>query len=156
MTIAFPQSPSIARGDVFWVDFGWPDGSVLHGFHPGVVISSDRYNANPRNRVIRFIPLTTLRRPARHDELVIAPPNGGVRHASLARIVQARPVDRSCIYGRLGRVSDETMEKIEELILETSGIAFERTVAGLTKISRSSKPSRPPSSRRCWPNDRWF
>jgi mRNA interferase MazF len=113
---------SIRRADIHWVDFGQPPGRELCGIHPAIVISPDGHNANPSSSLVRVIPLTTLRRSARHDEVVIVPPEGGVRHASLARIIQARPVDRTSVFGRLGRVSAETMENIETLILDTNGI----------------------------------
>jgi mRNA-degrading endonuclease toxin of MazEF toxin-antitoxin module len=123
MSFASIQSrPSIARGDVHWVDFGRPAGRELCGIHPAIVTSTNVHNSNRLSPLVRVIPLTTQRRPARHDEVVITPTEGGIYWPSLARVIQARPVDRRCVLGRLGRVSGETMEKIEDLIAETNGI----------------------------------
>lgn len=119
-----PSSGSclIERGDVFWVDFGFGHGHELRGIHPAIFVSPERYGRDSRNSLLRFIPLTTQRRDPRDDEMVVFPPEGGLRWPSIARVVQTRPVDRSRILGFLGQIGKETMSAMSQLILRTNGI----------------------------------
>jgi mRNA interferase MazF len=117
---------SINRGDVHWVDFGQPQRRALFGVHPAIVISPDDHNAKLWNSLVRVIPLTTPRRAPREDEMVIEPLDHGLCSSSLVRVVQARAVDRNCVLGRIGHVTDATMRKIELLLLKTNGIETEQ------------------------------
>lgn len=46
------------RGEIWWVDFGVPQGSEAGFRHPAIIVQNDNYNANRIYTTI-VVPLTT-------------------------------------------------------------------------------------------------
>jgi mRNA interferase MazF len=75
-----------------------------------VVVTSNIYNRH--NWVVVVMPLTS-HDTADYDQVVIVPPEGGVTSSSVTLPDQIRAVDRHRLIRRLGRVSQDTLHKID-------------------------------------------
>jgi mRNA interferase MazF len=75
-----------------------------------VVVSSNLYNRH--NWVVVAMPLTS-HNAAEYDQVLIEPPEGGVTSKSVTLPDQIRAVDRRRLVKRLGRVAQDTMDKID-------------------------------------------
>ena len=77
------------------------------GTRPGLVISSDAFNAGPAGLVI-VLPLTSQEKGIR-SHVPVSPPEGGLRKRSFIKCEDIRSVSVERLSRRLGRVSPETM-----------------------------------------------
>ena len=104
------------RGDIYWFE---PDpivGSEQSGRRPAVVISRNAINRSSSVGVV--VPLTTYREQQLYpSDVLIHPPEGGLRSDSVAIALQIRVADKQRFTERLGRVSAVTMKRLEEAIL---------------------------------------
>lgn len=101
-----------ARGEIWLAELDPTRGREQAGRRPVLVASDDRYNRG-RTGVIVALPVTlTLRSVPIHVR--IDPPDGGLRVASTILCDQVRSLARERFVHRLGRVTDPTMDAVEE------------------------------------------
>ena len=105
-----PRTPSPSRGDVWLVSLDPTTGHEVQKTRPAVVVSSNLYNRH--NWVVVVMPLTS-HNAAEYDQVLIEPPEGGVTSKSVTLPDQIRTVDRRRLFKRLGRVAQDTMDKID-------------------------------------------
>jgi mRNA interferase MazF len=105
-----PRSPNPNRGDVWLVSLDPTVGHEVQKTRPAVVVSSNIYNRH--NWVLVVMPLTS-HETAEYDQVLIEPPEGGVAAASVTLPDQIRAVDRRRLVKRLGRVSQESLRKVD-------------------------------------------
>jgi mRNA interferase MazF len=100
------------RGEV-WLERPARDlvGHEQQGQRPVVIVSSDAINASWPLAVV--VPLTTRDRGL-SLHLALDPPDGGLRHRSVALVEQIRAVDRTRLVERWGRVSPSKMRELED------------------------------------------
>lgn len=85
----------IPRGEVCWVDFGEPKGSVPAKPRPAVIVQSDRYNSSRISTVV-VLPITSNTALARHPGNVFLPAlASGLPSDSVVNVSQPMTVDRS-------------------------------------------------------------
>ncbi|MGH8980047.1 MAG: type II toxin-antitoxin system PemK/MazF family toxin, partial [Acidimicrobiales bacterium] len=84
----------VARGEVWWVDFGAPIGSDPGHRRPVVVVSDDRFNRSRLNTVIVVAVTSNLRIGDRPGNIVLAKGDGGLDRTSVVNITQVSMVDR--------------------------------------------------------------
>lgn len=105
-----PRIPTPRRGDVWLVSLDPTVGHEVKKTRPAIVVTSDVYNRH--NWVVVIVPLTS-HDMAEYDQVLIEPPEGGLTSTSVTLPDQIRAVDRKRLVKRLGRVSRETLSKLD-------------------------------------------
>jgi mRNA interferase MazF len=111
----------IQRGELWYADLNPIRGSEQAGQRPVLIFQNNAIN--PYTATVIAIPCTTnLRRAALPSCVRIPAGGGGLVYDSVALCHQLRVLDRTRLDRRLGMVSAETMELIEDCVLFTLGI----------------------------------
>jgi mRNA interferase MazF len=106
---------SPARGEIWLADLNPTRGHEQTGRWPVLIVSADISNRGPSGLVF-VLPLTrTNRRIPIHIE--IRPPEGGLRETSYILTDAIRSISRERLgEAARGRVSPETMQKVEDML----------------------------------------
>ena len=108
-----PESPPAPlRGEIWLLDFDPTRGHEQAGTRPALVLSADRFNSGPANLVI-VCPLSSKNRSIR-SHVEVEPPDGGLAATSYVMTEHIRSVSRDRLVRRLGALSTERVEAIEE------------------------------------------
>jgi len=105
-----PHSPVPTRGDVWLVSLDPTVGHEVQKTRPAVVVTSNLYNRH--NWVVVVVPMTS-HDAAEYDQVLIAPPEGGLVSASVTLPDQIRAVDRRRLIKHLDRVHESTLQRID-------------------------------------------
>ena len=104
------KSPS--RGEVWDLNFDPVKGHEQAGSRPGLIVSEDLFNSGPAELFLA-IPITRTARGVRWH-VPITPPEGGLDSVSYAQCENLRSMSKARIIRLRGRVSAETMERVED------------------------------------------
>ncbi|MDQ3179564.1 MAG: type II toxin-antitoxin system PemK/MazF family toxin [Acidobacteriota bacterium] len=104
------------RGDIYWANLQPRSGSEQQGRRPVIIISHNGFNQNPRWRSIIVIPASTSSAQARRGLTAVLLPQdiGGLNQESIALCHQITTLDRAKLTEKIGELSDDWMNKIEE------------------------------------------
>ncbi len=109
------------RGDVYLVSVDPTVGAEIQKTRPALVVQNDIAN--------RFSPITIVAAiTSRFDaslyptEVVIRPPEGGLDTDSVVLLNQIRSIDRQRLIRRLGRVSSDTMRRVDRALVVSLGL----------------------------------
>jgi mRNA interferase MazF len=102
------SSPTVRRGEIWWVDFDPTQGAEIRKRRPAVVVTADGLNRARRTVVV--VPLSSGPQP--HPPIVIAMPSAGER--SVAVCDQFRAVDKRRLIRNDGQVSATDLTSLEE------------------------------------------
>ncbi len=103
------------KGDVYFADLNPVVGSEQAGKRPVVIVQNSILNRVSRTVVV--IPFTTnLKRAELPSGLLIQKGAGGLEQDSVALCNQIRVLDKSRLTNRLGKLSEEWMEKLEDTL----------------------------------------
>jgi len=105
--MALPSFPR--RGSVYYVRFDPAEGAEIRKTRPAVVVSNDV--ANRYSPIVIVVPLTS-RNQAHYDEVLIVPPEGGLKNPSVIVPNQITAADKRRLGKRLGRLAPHTIEKL--------------------------------------------
>ncbi len=107
------QVATVRRGDVYIVDLDPTRGSEIRKARPAVVIQNDVDN--------RYSPITVIAPiTSKFDtklyptEVLVKPPEGGLRSESVVLLNQLRAVDKSRLGRRLGSLKPGTMALVND------------------------------------------
>jgi mRNA interferase MazF len=103
-----------SRGEIRGVDLNPVKGHEQGGQRPALIISVDGLNHGPAELVI-LIPLTTRDKGIPHH-IEVLPPEGGLTQRSFIKCEDIRSVSKQRLAQRLGRISDETLQRVEEAL----------------------------------------
>jgi mRNA interferase MazF len=106
-----PRFTTPRRGDIWMIDLDPAFGHEIQKTRPCVVVTNDHYNAN--NWVVLVVPLTS-QTTARYDQVLVLPPEGGLRKPSVTLPDQLTAIDRSRMRRRLGRLTPSKILAIDE------------------------------------------
>ena len=110
-----------SRGDVVRVRLDPVVGSEQAGERPALVVSPDTINLH--SPVILIASITSQKTEKIYPfEVLIEPPEGGLRLRSKVMLMHLRAIDKRRITGRYGSVSDETMLRVEKSLLIATGM----------------------------------
>lgn len=119
------RRPYPRRGDVYRVRLDPAFGHELRKTRPAVIVSND--HMNELAATILVMPITSGSFPYYHW-VALAPPEGGAVKPSSIVTEQIRAVDKNRLLKRLGRVTPETMTKLEDAIRDHFGLPESRVV----------------------------
>lgn len=110
------------RGEIWLVDFSPSIGSEIKDPHPALIVSVDELNKSPWGLIV-VCPISTSRKekPFRLHVLV-SPPEGGIRHASVVRCDQVKSVSIQRFSERWGTVETATMQKVDFVLRKVLGL----------------------------------
>lgn len=110
------------RGEIWLVDFSPSIGSEIKDPHPALIVSVDELNKSPWGLIV-VCPISTFRKekPFRLHVLV-SPPEGGIRHASVIRCDQVKSVSIQRFSERWGTVETATMQKVDFVLRKMLGL----------------------------------
>jgi mRNA interferase MazF len=97
------------------------EGSEQAGERPALVVSPDVINLHSPVVLIAAITSQKTDKVYPH-EVLIDPPEGGLRKRSKVLLMQLRCVDKKRLTGRYGNVSPETMGRVEEALKVATGL----------------------------------
>lgn len=116
-----PWKDNPKRGDIVRVRLDPVVGSEQAGERPALVISPDFIN--DRSPIILIAAITSQKTERIYPfEVLVEPPEGGLRMRSKVMLMQLRSVDKRRIAGRYGSVSDAVMAHVEDAIRIATGI----------------------------------
>lgn len=102
------------HGEVWTVDLDPVRGHEQGGARPALVISNDTFNRLFMTLVI-VVPFTRTDRGI-PSQVRIVPPEGGLSAPSLLMCEQVRAVSIARFRRRLGRVDENTLSKVEQMV----------------------------------------
>lgn len=112
---------TVNRGEIWLAELDPVRGSEQAGKRPVLVMQTN--SINRFTTTVLTIPFTTnLRRAALPSCVKISAGEGGLSSDSVALCHQLRVLDKTRLTKKLGEVSNETLEKIENCILFTLGV----------------------------------
>lgn len=94
----------VKRGEIWWVDFGEPQGSEPGYRRPAVVISSDRFNRSRIRTVLVAAVTSNVNLAAAPGNLALSPDETGLDRPSVVNVSQLACVDRSMLVRQAGAV----------------------------------------------------
>jgi mRNA interferase MazF len=110
----------IRRGDIFTVDLEPVRGSEQGKIRPALVIQNDIGNQYSPTVIVAAI---TSGSHTRFDvNIPVKAPEGGLRNDSLILLNQVRTVDKTRLSRYWGRVSGQTMARVDEAIKISLGL----------------------------------
>lgn len=113
--------PSPRRGEIVRVRLDPVVGSEQAGERPALVLSPDLINE--RSPVILIAAITSQKTDRIFPfEAVVEPPDGGLSVRSKVMLLQLRSVDKERLVGRYGKVSETTMQRVEEALKVATGL----------------------------------
>ena len=113
----------IHKGSIYWVDFSPGKGSEPMGRRPGLVIQSDAVNDSKINTAIMLAITSTLKYGDLPGNVTLRKGEANVPKRCVINVSQIKSVDKNSIKEKIGTLSKEKMDAVEEgirLILDLS------------------------------------
>ncbi|MHB1524572.1 MAG: type II toxin-antitoxin system PemK/MazF family toxin [Candidatus Dormibacteria bacterium] len=104
----------VARGEVWWVDFGAPLGSEPGMRRPAVVVSADSFNRSRLNTVTVVAVTSSVRLAARPGNVSLPRGAAGLDRPSVVNVTQIATVDRHRLVGRSGQLAQADLARVDE------------------------------------------
>ena len=114
--IAFPR-----RGEIYLVSFDPTVGHEIQKTRPAVVIQNDVSNQYSPITIVAAIS-SKFSEPPFPREAVIEPQDSGLQKRSAVIVNQIRSVDRLRLQKKIGRLSKQKMERVDEAIKISLGL----------------------------------
>ena len=109
------------RGDVYLVAFDPTLGAEIKKTRPALIIQNDIAN--------RYSPITIVAAITSHadselypTEVLLQPPEGGLKNASVVQLDQIRSIDKQRLVRPLGRVASRTLHAVDRAIAISLGL----------------------------------
>jgi len=110
------------RGEVYRADLDPVLGSEQGGIRPVLIVQNDLGNQSSPTVIV--VPLTSRRKRLNQPtHVLIHPPEGGLECASLVLCEQIRTLEKSRLGRRLGRLSEESLRRVEHALQKALGTA---------------------------------
>jgi mRNA interferase MazF len=114
--LVFPK-----RGEIYLVNFDPTVGAEIQKTRPAVIIQNDIANEHSRITIVAAIS-SKFDEQLYPTEVLISASSSGLLKDSVALLNQLRSIDRQRLIRRLGRVSDETIQAINQAIQISLGL----------------------------------
>ncbi len=104
----------IHRGSVYWVDFSPGKGSEPMGRRPGLVVQNDVLNESKLNTVLMVAITSTLKFGDLPGNVVLQKGEAGLPRKCVINVTQIKSVDKTSLKEKIGRLSKNKMDQVEE------------------------------------------
>ncbi len=102
----------ITQGDIFWVDFGFPEGSGPGHRHPYVVVQNNVFNKSAISTVIVCGLTSNLRRAKAPGNVRLNKGEARLRKEGVVNVSQVFTVDKSRLNDKIGTLSAKRVREI--------------------------------------------
>lgn len=102
----------VARGEVWWVDFGDPTGSAPGYWRPAVVVSSERFNRSRISTAVVAAVTSNTRLASAPGNVAL--PDGLLPKQSVVNVSQLMTLDRSAFVQRMATVPTIELRRIDD------------------------------------------
>lgn len=102
----------INQGDVYWLQFGAPEGSAAAGRRPAVVVQHDRFNRSAISTVVVAAITSNLRLAAMPGNVHLRGGESGLPRPSVVNVSQLRTVDRRQLTERVGALGHDRIQDV--------------------------------------------
>ena len=102
------------RGEIWWTNLGEPSGSEPGYRRPAVIVSANEFNKTTINTLIVVFLTANAARARDHGNLWLTPRQTGLPQPSTLNVTQISTVDRRILSGRIGRLPDNAMARIDD------------------------------------------
>ncbi len=102
----------INQGDIFWIDFGEPDGSEPGYRHPHVVIQNNLFNRSRINTVVVCALTSNLKRSKAPGNVTLNKGEANLPKKSVVNITQLFTVNKSDLFEKIGTLPKERVSEI--------------------------------------------
>jgi mRNA interferase MazF len=109
------------RGEVYLVNFDPTLGAKIQKTRRALIVQNDVANRHSAITIVAAIS-SQFDHPMYPNEVLIRPPEGGLRTDSVALLNQIRSIDKQRLVRRLGTLRPETMERVDRAILISMGL----------------------------------
>ena len=109
------------RGEVYLVNFDPTIGAEIRKTRPALIVQNDVANRHSAITIVAVI-TSQFDQTLYPTEVLISPPEGGLRTESVALLNQIRSIDKQRLVRRLGNLRPETMERVDRAILISMGL----------------------------------
>jgi mRNA interferase MazF len=109
------------RGEVYLVNFDPTLGAEIRKTRPALIVQNDIVNRHSAITIVAAI-TSQFDQPLYPTEVLISPPEGGLRADSVALLNQIRSIDKQRLVRRLGTLKPETMDRVDHAILISMGL----------------------------------
>jgi mRNA interferase MazF len=109
------------RGEVYLVNFDPTLGAEIQKTRPALIVQNDIANRHSAITIVAAI-TSQFDQPLYPTEVLISPPEGGLRTDSVALLNQIRSIDKQRLVRRLGTLKPETMDRVDHAILISMGL----------------------------------
>ncbi|RMG01182.1 MAG: type II toxin-antitoxin system PemK/MazF family toxin [Nitrospirae bacterium] len=104
----------IKQGDIYWVDFGDPDGSEPAYKHPCVVVQNNVFNKSKIKTVVVCLITSNLRRAEAPGNVLIKKGEGNLKKDSVVNISQILTVNKKDLIKKIGALNTGKINRIIE------------------------------------------
>jgi mRNA interferase MazF len=112
----------INRGDIYWVDFGEPQGSRPAKRRPIVVIQARPYNASRLNTVLVAAITSNTALESAPGNVFLPARASGLTRDSVVNVTQLVTMNKADLDGPIGNVPDHLMDKVDSGLRRVLGI----------------------------------
>lgn len=102
----------IRQGEVFWVDFGEPEGSGPGYRRPAVVVQNNVFNASRIRTVVVCALTTNLQRTEAPGNVLLVPGEADLREQSVVNVSQVFTVNKRDLMEKIGSLPNERVREI--------------------------------------------
>jgi mRNA interferase MazF len=110
-----------ARGEVQLVSFDPTLGAEIKKTRPALVLQNDVANRSSPLTIVAAI-TSQVEPPFYPTEVVVTAPEGGLEVDSVVLLNQIRSIDRQRLVRRLGRLTPETMRRVDRALALSLGL----------------------------------
>lgn len=104
----------VARGEIWWADFGEPVGSEPGYLRPALIVSSDRFNQSRISTVIVSAITSNMRLAAAPGNVELERGEGGVPKDCVVNVSQTLVVDRSRLVDPVGTLPAHLLVRVDD------------------------------------------
>jgi mRNA interferase MazF len=102
----------IRQGEVYWLNFGSPEGSEPAGRRPAVVVQHDRFNRSTISTTVVAVVTSNLRLAAMPGNVRLPRGEAGLPQPSVINVSQLRTIDRSRLGERVGMLGSARLLEV--------------------------------------------
>jgi mRNA interferase MazF len=115
----------IKQGDIYWIDFGAPEGSGPGYRHPHVVVQNNVFNASKINTVVVCALTSNLKWAGAPGNVLIKKGEAGLPKDSVVNVSQIVTIDKTFLLEKIGSLS---AARVRELIQGINSLIEPRTI----------------------------